>query len=124
MNRRKLSKRSQHYKADMINLSRGIILHGKIKTTITRAKEIRGFLEPLVTKAKTNSLHIRRLLLSRLNNCSKVVNLLMQIATLNFNRPGGYLSIRRIGLRAQDAAVVAEIRFLDYPDQKEAVENI
>lgn len=115
MNRRKLGRYNAHYLALMRNLSIALIEHGRIKTTVQKAKELRRYVEPLITMAKNNNLTTYKTLLSKLLNNRKAVNKLMKIGESNKSRNGGYTSIKRLFIRENDSAVVSEIRIIDYP---------
>ena len=115
MNRRKLGRYNAHYLALMRNLSIALVEHGRIQTTVQKAKELRRYVEPLITVAKTNNLTTYKTLLSKLLNNRKAVNQLIKIGELNKNRNGGYTSIKRLFVRENDSAIVSEIRIIDYP---------
>ena len=96
----------------MRSLAESLILHGKIKTTTAKAKELRRFVEPLVTKAKTNSLAQRRLLIKALYT-DKVVNKLMgELGPKYKERPGGYTRITKITSSRNDGAEMSVIEFV------------
>ena len=110
---RKLNRNSAHRKALFKNLSIALIEHEIIKTTLPKAKELRRFLEPLVTIAKADNLANRRLIFSRLRNRKVLDKLFKVIAQKCQHRPGGYLRIIKAGYRVTDAAPVAYIEFVD-----------
>lgn len=114
---RKLSRYTEHRMSMLKNLSISLINHGKIITTIDRAKEVRSFLDPLITRAKVLNLHNRRILLSYLNNNQEVVKKLFNIGQMNINRPGGYVRIIRCGFRS-DGGVKALMQIIDYPSEE------
>jgi large subunit ribosomal protein L17 len=114
MNRRKLGRYNAHYLALMRNLAISLIEYGKIKTTIQKAKELRRYVEPLITLAKNNTLTSYKRLLSKLLNNRNAVNKLMKIGEMNRERNGGYTSIKRLFIRQNDSAVVSEISIIDY----------
>ena len=91
-----------------------LIEHKRITTTLAKAKALRIFLEPLVTKSKTNSQHSRRVVFSYLQNKEAVKELFGPIAAKIATRPGGYLRIFKIGFRQGDNADMAIIEFVDY----------
>ncbi len=93
---KKWSLKKKHKLALLKNLSIALISNKQIKTTIREAKQLRPFVEKLITKAKIQSLAIRRFLLARLLNNNNAVNQLFEIGKLNQQRPGGYLSILKI----------------------------
>lgn len=110
---RKLNRETSHREALLRNLAISLIEHGTIKTTVPKAKELRGFVEPLITKAKNNTLSIRRYLIARLRNKDAVNKLLNDIGPKNVSRPGGYTRVLKCGYRATDAAPVAYIQLVD-----------
>ena len=105
---RKLNRNSSHRKAMFSNMANSLILHGSIKTTIQKAKELRMFLEPLITKAaKGNPDAVSRLLFSKLRDKHSVKELMTVLGPRYKERPGGYLSILKCGHRAGDSATMA-----------------
>ncbi len=90
------------------------IKHKKIKTTHTRAKELRRFIEPLITFAKQGDLHSRRQVLKKIKHKEVVQTLFNEIAPMYANRPGGYTRITKLGFRDNDRASVSLIEFVDY----------
>ena len=114
---RKLGRKVGNRKALLRNLACQLILHKKIKTTDPKAKELRSFIEPLITLAKKDSLHSRRLVIKKIPKKNVVRILFKEIAPLFSNRPGGYTRITKLGLRDNDRAPVSIIEFV------ESVEN-
>jgi len=114
---RKLGRKVGNRKALLRNLACQLILHKKIKTTDPKAKELRSFIEPLITLAKKDSLHSRRLVIRKLSNKNVVRILFKEIAPLFSTRPGGYTRITKLGQRDNDRAPVSIIEFV------ESVEN-
>ena len=114
---RKLGRKVGNRKALLRNLACQLILHKKIKTTDPKAKELRSFIEPLITLAKKDSLHSRRLVIRRLPKKNVVRILFEEIAPLFSTRPGGYTRITKLGQRDNDRAPVSIIEFV------ESVEN-
>ena len=106
---RKFGRNSATRKALFKDLSISLIEHEAIKTTLPKAKELRGFLEPLITLAKTDSLSNRRLAFSKIRNKSAVGKLFSVIGPRFKERPGGYLRIIKMMPRAGDAAPMAFI---------------
>ena len=90
------------------------IKHKKIKTTHARAKELRRFIEPLITFAKRGDLHSRRQVLKKIKHKEIVQTLFNEIAPMYANRPGGYTRITKLGFRDNDRASVSLIEFIDY----------
>jgi large subunit ribosomal protein L17 len=109
-----LGRTSSHRQALMQNMSISLIEHKRINTTLPKAKALRRFLEPLVTKAKANTTHSRRIVFSRLQNKEAIKELFGPIADKIGERPGGYLRIIKLGFRPGDGAELAMIEFVDY----------
>ncbi len=109
-----LKRKSGHRKALLKNLSIALITHKRINTTLAKAKSLRVHLEPLVTKAKRNTTHSRRVVFSYLQNKEAVAELFGPIAAKVADRPGGYLRILKTGFRKSDGAELAMIEFVDY----------
>ena len=114
---RKLGRKVGNRKALLRNLACQLILHKKIKTTDPKAKELRSFIEPLITLAKKDSLHSRRLVIRKIPKKNVVRILFNEIAPRFSTRPGGYTRITKLGLRDNDRAPVSIIEFV------ESVEN-
>lgn len=110
---RKLSRKTAHRKALMSNLASALITHKKIKTTDAKAKELRMFIEPLVTYAKRGDLHARRQVLKRIRHKSIVRELFDNIGPVFSNRDGGYTRITKLGYRDNDCASISMIEFVD-----------
>tara|TARA_B100001093_G_C26783217_1_gene995530 strand:+ start:1290 stop:1679 length:390 start_codon:yes stop_codon:yes gene_type:complete len=110
---RKLSRKTAHRKALMSNLASALITHKKIKTTDAKAKELRMFIEPLVTYAKRGDLHARRQVLKRIRHKSIVRELFDNIGPVFSNRDGGYTRITKLGYRDNDCAPISIIEFVD-----------
>ena len=110
---RKLNRNSSHRKALMKNLAIAFIERELIKTTVPKAKELRGFVEPLITLAKVDSVANRRRAFSKLRMDSVVDKLLTQIAVQSKDRPGGYLRIIKAGFRPGDKADMAYVEWVD-----------
>ena len=114
---RQLSRNSSHRKATLQSLSNAVILHGAIKTTVAKAKELRRVVEPLVTRAKVDSVHNRRLAFSRLRDKETLGILFNELGPRYKERPGGYLRIIKCGYRAGDNAPMAYVEFVDRPEE-------
>ena len=110
---RKLGRRVGNRRALLRNLACQLIIHKKIKTTDPKAKELRSFIEPLITLAKKDNLHARRLVIKKIPEKNVVRILFKEIAPLFFERPGGYTRITKLGLRDNDRAPVSIIEFVD-----------
>jgi large subunit ribosomal protein L17 len=114
----KLGRRADHRDALLANLACSLIEHNRIKTTVAKAKALRPYVEKLVTKARVNTVHSRRLVAGKLGPNSlrveKVVTKLFgDIAPANASRPGGYTRIIKLGPRTSDAAPMALIEFVE-----------
>ena len=110
---RKLGRKTAHRKAMMSNLASALITHKKIKTTDAKAKELRSFIEPLVTFAKSGDLHARRQVLKKIPHKSIVSELFDTIGPMFSDRNGGYTRITKLGFRDNDRAPVSVIEFVD-----------
>ena len=110
---RKLNRNSSHRKALMKNLAIAFIERELIKTTVPKAKELRGFIEPLITLAKVDSVANRRRAFSKLRLDSAVDKLFTKIAVQSKDRPGGYLRIIKAGFRPGDKADMAYVEWVD-----------
>jgi len=117
---RKLSRKTAHRKALMSNLASALITHKKIKTTDAKAKELRMFIEPLVTFAKRGDLHARRQVLKKIRHKSIVRELFDNIGPVFSNRDGGYTRITKLGFRDNDCASVSMIEFVDMVGEVES----
>lgn len=109
-----LGRTASHRRALLKNMAGSIIEHKRITTTLAKAKALRTYLEPLITKAKDNTTHSRRVVFSYLNNKEVLKELFGEIATRIANRPGGYLRIIKLGNRRGDGADMALIEFVDF----------
>lgn len=109
-----LGRKSAHRKATLRNMAIALIEHKRIFTTLAKAKALRQFIEPLVTKGKNNTTHSRRVVFSYLQNKEAVKEIFDGIAGKVGQRPGGYVRIIRTGWRKGDAADMAMIEFVDY----------
>ena len=113
---RQLSRNSSHRKATLQSLSVALIKHGAIKTTVAKAKELRRVAEPLITRAKNDSVHNRRTVFSRLRDKEVVGILFNDLGPRYKERPGGYTRIIKCGYRAGDNAPMALIELVDRPE--------
>ena len=109
---RKLNRNSPQRNSLMKGLAISIIEHESIKTTLAKAKEIRGFLEPLVTLAKKNTVANQRLAHARLGSKEAVAKLFDELGPRYVNRPGGYLRVIKRGFREGDKSPAAQIEFV------------
>ena len=113
---RKLNRNSSHRKAMFRNMACSLIEHELIKTTLPKAKELRRVVEPLITRAKTDSVANRRLAFSRLRDDAVVAKLFSEVAPRMQERPGGYMRVLKMGYRAGDAAPMALVELVDRPE--------
>jgi large subunit ribosomal protein L17 len=111
-----LKRKSAHRKALLRNLSIALITHKRITTTLAKAKALRVHFEPLVTKAKSNTTHSRRVVFSYLQNKEAIKELFGTIADKVGDRPGGYVRIIKLGFRRGDGAEMAMIELVDFND--------
>ena len=109
---RQLNRNSSHRKAMFRNMTASLVEHELIKTTLPKAKELRGYAEPLITLAKNDSVANRRLAFDRLRDKASVGKLFDQIGPRFVERPGGYLRIMKCGFRAGDKAPMAYVELV------------
>ncbi len=114
----KLGRTSAHRKATLKALSNALIAHKRITTTITKAKALRMYVEPIINRAKDDSMHNRRLAFRDLQDKESIKELFGDIASKIADRPGGYTRITKLGQRAGDSAEMAIIELVDYNDVK------
>jgi len=110
----KLGRKAGHRRALLANMSSSLIEHKRINTTLTKAKALQQFVEPLVTKAKTDDTHNRRIVFSYVRDKQAVTELFRTIAPKVGDRPGGYTRIIKLGNRLGDNAEMAMIEFVDF----------
>lgn len=116
---RKLNRNSSHRKAMFSNMAASLLHHEAIKTTLPKAKELRRVAEPLITMAKSDSVHKRRLAFSRLRDRDVVTKLFNELGPRYKERPGGYLRILKMGFRTGDKAPMALVELVDRPQPDE-----
>lgn len=109
-----LGRTDAHRKAMMANMATSLIMHKRISTTLAKAKELRKFVEPLVTRSKNDTTHSRRMVFSQLRNKYAVTELFREISQKVATRPGGYTRILKTGFRQGDNAEMCIIEFVDY----------
>ena len=112
---RKLNRNSSHRKAMFKNMAVSLMEHEVIRTTLPKAKELRGVIEPLITLGKTDSVANRRLAYSRLDDRQAVTKLFNDLGPRSASRPGGYVRILKTGFRAGDKAPMAIVELVDRP---------
>ena len=115
-----LSRNSYHRKAMFKNMMVSVLRHEQIKTTLIKAKELRRFLEPMITMAKEDTVHKRRLAMSRLGDHDVVKKLFTDVGPFYKSRPGGYLRILKTDYRKGDSAPMAVVMLVA---RQEAVES-
>ncbi|MBK0401430.1 50S ribosomal protein L17 [Adhaeribacter sp. BT258] len=111
-----LGRTSAHRKAMLSNMASSLILHKRIKTTVAKAKALRKYVEPLLTKSKNDTTHSRRIIFSYLQNKESVKELFDTVAAKVATRPGGYTRIFKMGNRLGDNADVCIIELVDFND--------
>jgi large subunit ribosomal protein L17 len=111
-----LSRTKSHRDALLSNLAVALITHKKIVTTVAKAKALRVYVEPLITKSKTNTTHQRRVVFSYLQDKEAITELFSTISEKIAGRPGGYTRIIKLGARTGDNAEMALIELVDFND--------
>ena len=109
-----LSRKTAHRKAMLSNMANSLILHKRIQTTVAKAKALRIFVEPLITKSKTDTTHSRRVVFSYLKDKHAVSELFRDVSAKVADRPGGYTRIIKTGYRLGDNAEMCIIELVDY----------
>ena len=109
-----LSRTASHRHAMLANMANSLIMHKRITTTTAKAKALRVYVEPLITKSKTDNTHSRRVVFSYLQNKYAVSELFREISNKVMDRPGGYTRIIKIGNRPGDNAEMSIIELVDY----------
>ncbi|MBR5168487.1 MAG: 50S ribosomal protein L17 [Salinivirgaceae bacterium] len=109
-----LGRQAGHRDAMLSNMASSLILHKRISTTVAKAKALKMYVEPLITKSKIDSTHSRRVVFSYLQNKDSVAELFRDVAVKVANRPGGYTRILKTGTRVGDSAEMCIIELVDY----------
>lgn len=109
-----LSRTASHRQAMLANMAISLIMHKRITTTLAKAKELKKFIEPLITKSKDDTTNSRRVVFSYLQNKETVTELFKEISVKVAERPGGYTRIIKLGTRQGDAAEMCFIELVDY----------
>ncbi len=109
-----LSRKAGHRAALLMNLSIALITHKRIFTTVAKAKALKKYIEPLITKSKDNTTHNRRTVFAYLSSKEAVTELFSTVAAKIANRPGGYTRVIRTGFRKGDGAEMAMIELVDF----------
>ncbi len=115
---RRLSRNSSHRKAMFRNMMASLIHHETIRTTLPKARELRRFVEPMITLAKEDNLANRRLAFNRLRDREAVMKLFEVLGPANKTRPGGYTRILKCGHRLGDAAPMAYVQLVEQTEQQ------
>ena len=109
-----LGRKSGHRKAMLANMATSLIMHKRIKTTVAKAKALKSYVEPLITKSKEDTTHSRRTVFSYLKNKEAIKELFGVIAPKIADRPGGYTRVLHTGFRLGDGADMALIELVDF----------
>jgi large subunit ribosomal protein L17 len=120
---RKLSRTESHRKALLRSLTTSLLKHKRIRTTVAKAKEARSFAEDIITKARKNDLHSKRLVMSEIHDKAVVKELFNDIIDKIGNRAGGYTRVVKLGNRKGDAADMAILELVDYNEVMRAKEE-
>ncbi len=115
-----LGRQAGHRKALMSNMASSLILHKRIETTVAKAKSLRKFVEPLITKSKEDTTHSRRVVFSYLKDKNAVSELFREVAPRVGDRPGGYTRILHTGFRPGDASEMCIIELVDFNETYKA----
>jgi len=118
-----LGRTSTHRKAMLSNMASSLIMHKRISTTIAKAKALRGYVEPLITRAKIDSTHSRRVVFSYLQDKEAVTELFREVSVKVADRPGGYVRILKTGFRLGDNADMCIIELVDYNENLLAIKE-
>lgn len=111
-----LGRTASHRKAMLSNMANSLITHKRINTTLAKGKALQRYIEPLITKSKTDTTHSRRVVFSYLKSKEAVTELFREVATKVADRPGGYTRIIKMGFRQGDNAEMCMIELVDYND--------
>ena len=109
-----LGRQSGHRKALLANMASSLIMHKRINTTVAKAKALKSYVEPLITKSKEDTTHSRRIVFSYLKDKNAVTELFRNVAPKVADRPGGYTRVLHTGFRQGDAAEMALIELVDF----------
>ena len=121
---RQLNRNSSHREAMFKNMAASLMQHEVIRTTLPKAKELRRVAEPLITMAKDDSVHKRRVAFARLRDRAAVTKLFDELGPRYRDRPGGYLRILKMGFRAGDKAPMALVELVDRPESDAAAVEV
>ena len=118
---RQLNRNASHRKAMFQNMANSLFLHEVIKTTLPKAKELRRVVEPLITKAKSDSVANRRHVFSKLRDDAMVAKLFTELGPFYKDRPGGYVRILKAGFRTGDKAPMAVVQLVDFESGEQTI---
>jgi large subunit ribosomal protein L17 len=118
-----LGRKKGHRRALLMNMANSLIKYKRIDTTLAKAKALRKYIEPLVTKSKANTTHDRRVVFSYLQDKDSINELFGPIREKILDRPGGYVRVIRTGFRQSDSAEMAMIEFVDYNEHYQNVKK-
>ncbi len=118
-----LGRKAAHRKAMLSNMATSLIIHKRIKTTVAKAKALRIYVEPLITRSKKDEMHSRRVVFSYLQDKEAVTELFREVGPKVADRPGGYTRILKIGARLGDNAEMCYIELVDYNEAMLAVKE-
>ena len=118
---RQLNRNSSHRKAMFQNMANSLFLHEVIKTTLPKAKELRRVVEPLITRAKSDSVANRRHVFSKLRDDAMVAKLFTELGPFYKDRPGGYVRILKAGFRTGDKAPMAVVQLVDFESGEQTI---
>lgn len=119
-----LGRTSAHREAMLSNMAASLIMHKHINTTLAKAKELKKYVEPLITRSKNDTTHSRRIVFSYLHNKFAVTELFREVSQKVANRPGGYTRILKTGFRKGDNAEMCMIELVDYNETYTASETV
>ena len=111
-----LGRKADHRKAMLANMAISLIMHKRITTTVPKAKALRVYVEPIINRAKDDSVHSRRVVFSYLQNKYAIQELFGEVASKIANRNGGYTRIIKLGTRQGDAAPICFIELVDFDE--------
>jgi len=121
---RQLNRNSSHRKAMFQNMANSLFLHEAIKTTLPKAKELRRVVEPLITKAKSDSVANRRHVFAKLRDDEMVAKLFTELGPFYKDRPGGYVRILKAGFRTGDKAPMAVVQLVDFESGEQTISEV
>jgi large subunit ribosomal protein L17 len=117
----KLGRTASHRRALLANLTISLIKHKRVTTTVAKAKALRMYVEPIITKSKNDTMHSRRTVFSYLRDKDSIKELFSTVAEKVANRPGGYTRILKLGTRMGDNAEMAMIELVDFNEYTDAI---